>query len=260
MKRLSPSTNQREIIKAATLIRSAQRAVVLTGAGSSTPSGIPDFRSEDNGLWNKFSPMAVASLTTFRYYPEKFFEWLRPLAKDMLDATPNPSHYAFATLEHSGFVKTIITQNIDGLHQKAGARSVIEIHGSLSTLSCTGCFQQQLSSSYLEPYIQLGQIPLCPLCGKILKPDVVLFEEQLPVKSWLQAREAVKSCDLMIVAGSSLVVMPAAGLPMNAVENQARLIVINKSSTYIDEVSDVVIRGDVSDILPAIATEVINGE
>jgi NAD-dependent deacetylase len=258
MIRQSSQTSSREIHAAVELIRSAKHAVVLTGAGSSTPSGIPDFRSEGMGLWNQFSPMEVASLTTFRYYPERFFEWLRPLASEMVNAKPNPSHFAFSTLERGGYIKTIITQNIDGLHQKAGARSVIEIHGSLKTLSCTGCFKQVPSVEFLDPFLQLGQIPLCPHCGKILKPDVVLFEEQLPVKSWLEAREAVRTCDLMIVAGSSLVVMPAAGLPMSAIENQARLIVINKTPTYIDENSDVVIKGDVSDILPAIAAEVMN--
>lgn len=258
MMRQPPPFRSRDILTAVELIQSARQTVVLTGAGSSTPSGIPDFRSEGTGLWNQFSPMEVASLTTFRHHPEKFFEWLRPLASEMVNARPNPSHIAFSALERGGFINTIITQNIDGLHQKAGARSVIEIHGSLSTLSCTGCFRQFPSTGFLEPYIQHGQIPLCPHCGKILKPDVVLFEEQLPVKSWLKAREAVKSCDVMIVAGSSLVVMPAAGLPLSAVENQARLIVINKTSTYIDERSDVVIKGDVSDVLPEIATEVMN--
>lgn len=258
MMRQPPRTSSRDILTAVELIRSAKRAVALTGAGSSTPSGIPDFRSEGSGLWTQISPMEVASLTTFRYYPERFFEWLRPLASEMLNAKPNPSHFAFSALEAAGYIKTIITQNIDGLHQKAGARSVIEIHGSLSTLSCTGCFQQVPSAGFLEPYIQLGKIPLCTHCGKILKPDVVLFEEQLPVKSWLEARKAVKTCDLMIVAGSSLVVMPAAGLPMSAVDTQAKLIVINKTPTYIDESSDVVIKGDVSEVLPAIVTEVMN--
>jgi NAD-dependent deacetylase len=255
----SPPTSLREIHAAVELIRSAKSAVALTGAGSSTPSGIPDFRSEGIGLWNQVSPMEVASLTTFRYYPERFFKWLRPLVSEMVNAKPNPSHFAFTALERGGHVKTIITQNIDGLHQKAGARSVIEIHGSLSTLSCTGCFKQVPSMEFLEPFLKLGRIPLCPHCGKILKPDVVLFEEQLPVKSWLKAREAVRTCDLMIVAGSSLVVMPAAGLPMSAIDHQARLIVINKTPTYIDERSDVVIAGDVSNVLPAIATEVMNG-
>ncbi len=246
------------IKKAADLIRSSNHLIVLTGAGSSTPSGIPDFRSPGNGLWNRFSPMEVASLTTFRYNPEKFFEWLRPLACQMLQAMPNPSHYAFVKLEKNGYLKTIITQNIDGLHQRAGSRVVIEVHGSLNSLSCIGCYQQFPSVDYIEPYIDCGEIPHCPSCNKILKPDVVLFEEQLPIKPWLKAREAVKTCDLLIVSGSSLVVMPVAGLPMNALDNHAKIIVVNKTPTYIDEESEVVLYGDVAAIIPAITSEVLN--
>jgi NAD-dependent deacetylase len=246
------------IRRAADLIRSSKHVVVLTGAGSSTPSGIPDFRSSENGLWTRYSPMEVASLTTFRQQPEKFFKWLRPLAELMLQAKPNLSHYAFAELESSGYLKTIITQNIDGLHQRAGSKVVIEVHGTLNSLSCIGCYQQFPASGYIEPYIDDGEIPKCPKCNKLLKPDVVLFEEQLPIKPWLNAREAVKICDLMIVSGSSLVVMPVAGLPVNALENHAKIIVVNKTPTYIDEESEVVLYGDVAEIVPAIAAEVIN--
>jgi len=243
---------------AADLIRSSKHMVVLTGAGSSTPSGIPDFRSPGSGLWTRYSPLEVASLSTFRYHPEKFFEWLRPLASHMLNAKPNPSHYAFAEMEQGGYLETIITQNIDGLHQRAGSQVVIEVHGSLNTLSCIGCYQQFSSEGYIEPYIDEGVIPKCPYCYKILKPDVVLFEEQLPIKAWLNAQKAVKNCDLMIVSGSSLVVMPVAGLPVNALENHAKIIVVNKTPTYIDDESEVVLYGDIAEIIPAIVFEVFN--
>jgi len=255
MRHLSPETLQ-NIQTAAELIRSAKNAVALTGAGSSTPSGIPDFRSPGSGLWSRFSPMDVASLSTFRYQPEKFFEWLRPLAAHILQAEPNPSQIALAELEIGGYIKKIITQNIDGLHQRAGSQAVIEVHGSLHSLSCTGCFQQFPSDGFIEPYITSGKIPICPNCDKILKPDVILFEEQLPIKPWLNAQKAAKTCDLLIIAGSSLVVMPVAGLPMEALDNQAKIILVNKAPTYIDQLSDVVLYGDVADILPAIATEV----
>ena len=248
-----------EIAKAARLIRAANKVVALTGAGSSTPSGIPDFRSHDSGLWNRYSPMEVASLTRFRHQPEVFFEWLRPLARQLIQAQPNPSHKALAILEKVGHIQVVITQNIDGLHQRAGSKVVIEVHGSLKTLTCIGCYQQISSKGYIGPYIEGGQIPNCPICSKILKPDVVLFEEQLPIKPWLQAQDAVKTCDLMIVAGSSLVVMPVAGLPIDAFENQAKIIVVNLSPTYIDDYADIVIYGDVAEILPAIVSEVING-
>lgn len=257
MRYIPPETLQ-SIQTAAELIRSAKNAVALTGAGSSTPSGIPDFRSPGSGLWSRFSPMEVASLSAFRYQPEKFFEWLRPLAAHILQAESNPAHIAFAELEIGGYIKNIITQNIDGLHQRAGSQAVLEVHGSLNSLSCTGCFQQFPSNGFIEPYITFGKIPVCPSCDKILKPDVVLFEEQLPIKPWLKAQKAAKTCDLLIVAGSSLVVMPVAGLPMEALENNAKIIVVNKTPTYIDQQSDVVLYGDVADILPAIATEVIH--
>lgn len=253
-----PGDSQPAIIKAAKMICAANNVVALTGAGSSTPSGIPDFRSPKSGLWNKYAPMEVASLTTFRFQPEKFFLWLQPLVKQMIYANPNPSHEAIKELERAGYIKSIITQNIDSLHQRAGSKNVIEVHGSLKTLSCIRCYQQIPSDGFIEPYIEFGQIPYCPSCQSILKPDVVLFEEQLPIKPWLQAQEAVKKCDLMLVAGSSLVVMPVAGLPMNAYENQAKIIVVNLTPTYIDRNSDVVLYGDVAEILPALAAEILN--
>lgn len=247
-----------DIHRSATLIRNAHHCIVLTGAGNSTPSGIPDFRSAGSGLWTRYLPMEVASLTIFRQHPERFFEWLRPLADHMLRAQPNPAHKALAKLEDQGFIKTIITQNIDGLHQRAGSKHVLEVHGTLNTLTCAGCYQQYNAESYLGPYIDFGEIPLCPVCGRILKPDVVLFEEQLPVKVWLAAKKAAETCDLMIISGSSLAVMPVAGLPARASQNGARIIIINQSTTYIDEQADYVIVGDVANIIPSIAEQLIN--
>ncbi|MBC8506508.1 MAG: NAD-dependent deacylase [Chloroflexi bacterium] len=243
---------------AVNLLKNARHAVVLTGAGSSTPSGIPDFRSTGSGLWTRFLPMEVASLSTFRYKPERFFEWLRPLASHMLNARPNPAHIALAKLEMKGYLKTVITQNIDGLHQRAGSSHVLEVHGTLNTLTCIGCYQQYSSADFIDAYIDLGEIPRCLDCQKILKPDVVLFEEQLPAKIWLNARQSCENCDVMIVAGSSLEVMPVAGLPAKAAEKNAKIIVINKSETYIDDQATAVLNGDVSDIIPAIAAKLID--
>ena len=127
---------------AAELLRKAKRAVVLTGAGISTPSGIPDFRSEGTGLWSRDEPLEVASLTTFRVAPERFFEWFRPLAGQIFYANANAAHLALAQLEEAGHVKTIITQNIDALHQKAGSKCVVETHGTMRTLTCTSCYQK----------------------------------------------------------------------------------------------------------------------
>ena len=247
----------RDIQNAAYLIRSQKKGVALTGAGISTPSGIPDFRSAGSGLWERYNPLEVASLSAFRYHPEKFYAWMRDLALEMSHTQPNPAHIALAELEETGCIQTVITQNIDGLHQRAGSKHVLEVHGSMQTLTCIGCYHQHPSSGFIGPYLETGEIPRCPDCRHILKLDVVLFEEQLPIRTWLSAQEACRNCDLILVTGSSLEVMPVAGLPMQALEHGARLILINQSTTYLDVRADVVLRGDVAEILPQIAEEVI---
>jgi len=244
---------------AAELFRQARRVVVLTGAGISTPSGIPDFRSEGKGLWSRDEPMDVASLSTFRTHPERFFRWFRPLVGQIFDAQPNGAHRALADLEKAGAAQTIITQNIDMLHQKAGSKHVIEMHGTLKTLSCTRCYKQFDSSEFVRRFIDDGTIPLCQKCSGILKPDVILFGEQLPQAAWFEAQTAARGCDLMVVAGSSLEVLPVAGLPMQAVDRGAHLIVINNSPTYINVRADVVIMDDVATILPELAKRAIHG-
>jgi NAD-dependent deacetylase len=244
---------------AAELLRAARRAVILTGAGLSTPSGIPDFRSEGTGLWSRDEPLEVASLTTFRTAPEKFFDWFRPLAGRIFCAQPNPAHYALVELERAGRVRSVITQNIDVLHQKAGSARVIEMHGSLRTLSCTGCFQQFEAADYLPAFTETGDVPRCPRCGAVLKPDVILFGEQLPHKAWLEAQYEARQCDLMLVAGSSLEVLPVAGLPMQALDRGAHLIIINNAPTYLNVRADVTLLEDVARVLPAIAERTLNG-
>ena len=253
LKQLSASIDE-----AATLILNANYAVALTGAGSSTPSGIPDFRSKGSGLWTKYSPSEVASLTAFRRHPERFFKWLRPLVSNMVTALPNPFHIALAQLEENKHLKTVITQNFDGLHQRAGSKNVLEVHGTLNTLTCIGCYQKVSADEYAGPYIAEGTVPRCNTCGNYLKPDVVLFEEQLPSQVWLKARRTVEACDLLIVAGTSLVVSPVAQLPERAKENGARIVIVNKSSTYMDTQDVILIQEDVADILPKITAKVLN--
>lgn len=238
------------------IVRSSKHGVVLTGAGISTPSGIPDFRSANSGLWERANPMEVASLSAFRYHPEKFFTWMQPLAEKFNQAQPNAAHLGLALLQEAGYVQTVVTQNIDGLHQKAGSTNVLEVHGSLRTLTCIGCYQQVPADHFIVDYLQSGSIPYCPACGKILKPDLVLFGEQLPVRTWLRAQEACKKCDLMIVAGSSLEVLPVAGLPMRALENGAHLLIINQSHTYLDVRADVVFHEDLAAIIPLLVQSV----
>jgi len=254
-----PSATQTELEDAAELFRTAQRVVVLTGAGISTPSGIPDFRSEGSGLWSRDEPMEVASLNTFRTAPERFFNWFRPLASQIFYARPNPAHMALAEYEQAGHQKTILTQNIDGLHQKAGSSSVVEVHGTLRTLSCTQCYKQFPSEIFLKPFIENGTMPRCTNCAGILKPDVILFGEQLPQSAWQAAQQAVRQCDLMIVAGSSLEVMPVAGLPLQALEGGAHLVVINNTQTYVNVRADIVITENVATILPEIIKRAMHG-
>ncbi len=253
-----PSKASKDIQLAAQLIKESHHVVVLTGAGISTPSGIPDFRSTGSGLWTRYNPMEVASLRAFRYNPEKFFAWLRNLALDVVQADPNPAHLALARLEQAGEVRTIITQNIDDLHHRAGSKNVLEVHGSMRTLTCIRCYQRYDSDGFIETYLEIGEIPRCPQCGHILKPDVVLFEEQLPFKTWLQAQSEANKCDLMMVCGSSLEVVPVAGLPMQALNNGARLIIVNQTPTYLDERAEIVFRNDVAKVIPRIAAKVIS--
>jgi NAD-dependent deacetylase len=246
-----------EIKLVAHYLQTFRHRVVLTGAGISTPSGVPDFRSAGSGLWEKYDPYTVASLRAFRYDPEKFYAWLRPLARTIHDASPNPAHFALARLEAQGYLETIITQNIDGLHQRAGSRQVLEIHGSMRTLTCVSCYQTFDSSDFIPPYLEYGEIPICPVCHNTLKPDIILFEEQMPVMTWQSAEAACKKCDCILVIGSSLEVVPAAQLPLQAVDHGAQFVIINRTNTYLDRRAQVVLRGDAAEILPWIAIEVI---
>ncbi len=244
---------------AAELFRKAKRVVVLTGAGVSTPSGIPDFRSEGSGLWSSDEPMEVASLSGFRTSPDRFFNWFRPLAGQIFNAKPNAAHHALAELGNAGYELTVVTQNIDGLHQKAGSKRIVEMHGALRTLSCTECFKQAASEPFLQSYIEDGKIPRCLNCNGILKPDVILFGEQLLQSAWMEAQRAARQCHLMLVAGSSLEVLPVAGLPMQALDHGAHLIIINNTPTYLNGRADVVIMDDVATIIPEIVKRVLHG-
>jgi len=255
---LSPQT-QTSIDFAADLFRQSKHAVGLTGAGLSTPSGIPDFRSTGTGLWSSDEPMEVASLNTFRTAPEKFFHWFRPLANQIFNAEPNAAHCSLAKLEQAGRIEAIITQNIDTLHQKAGSKTVIEMHGTMQTLTCTQCYYQVDAQIHLAAFVDKGEIPRCPKCDQVLKPDVILFGEQLPQAAWYKAQQAARRCDLMLVAGSSLEVLPVAGLPMQALDRGAHLIIINNTPTYLNVRADISILEDVAVILPAIMEKVLNG-
>lgn len=252
LKNEAPVFNYTEIAHA---IKAASRIVVLSGAGISTASGIPDFRTEGSGLWSTVEPMEFASLSAFRTQPEKFFAWARPLFQNIANAIPNPAHLALAAMEQVGLHITVITQNIDGLHQEAGSTRVIEVHGSINSLTCTCCFRKFSSTIYMGAFLENQKIPYCPDCNNILKPDAILFEEQLPHQPWREAQTAVNECDVMLVTGSSLEVLPIAGLPMKALHTGAQLIVLNNAPTYIDASASHVIYEDLAIALPKIADE-----
>jgi len=243
---------EQKIRGAAGLISAARYAVALTGAGVSTPSGIPDFRSPGTGLWTKVNPMAVASISAFRTQPEVFYEWMRPTARLFLEAKPNPAHLALAELEQMGLLKALITQNIDNLHQRAGSKRVLELHGHFREAVCMGCQQVFPTEGIIYGYILEGTVPRCAECTGVLKPKAVFFGEPLPMDVLLDAQAEAQTCDLMLVAGSSLEVVPAASLPFLARSLGADLIIVNQEPTPADGGADVVIHEDVADILPAI--------
>lgn len=245
--------------QAARLLAQARHAVALTGAGLSTPSGIPDFRSQGTGLWENYDPLEYATFRTFRRRPVDFFNWIRPLARQMFEAQPNRAHYALAELQQAGRLRQIITQNIDGLQQRAGAQHVIELHGDIFTGTCIGCYTLYHSADFQTQFMDKGLIPTCPRCGSIIKPNVILYGEALPVQALRAAKRAAADCDVMLVAGSSLEVAPASDLPMLARSRQARLIIVNREATYMDNYCDVLIHDDVAVVLPAIAAWCLPG-
>jgi NAD-dependent deacetylase len=223
--------------------------VALTGAGFSTPSGIPDFRG-DGGLWSQDDPMEVASLSGFRRDPSRFYRWFWPLLEQLVAAQPNPAHRALAALERARKLRAVITQNIDGLHQRGGSREVYEIHGHVRSATCIEC-ERQVPSEPLLASVRKGKTPRCS-CGGTFKPDVVLFEEDLPRGLYWLSTHALEQSDVVIVAGASLEVYPAAYLPLAALNRGARLVIINKSETHLDDRADIVLRGDVAVALPEI--------
>ncbi|GAB4188264.1 MAG: NAD-dependent protein deacetylase [Roseiflexaceae bacterium] len=239
-----------QIERAAALLAKARCAVALTGAGLSTPSGIPDFRG-DGGLWQGCDPAEIASLRAFRHNPQPFFRWFGPLLGRLTSAAPNPAHVALAQLEGRGLLRGVITQNIDGLHQRAGSREVYELHGHVRSATCTTC-ECQVPTARLMRRLTRGTTPRCG-CGGTFKPDVVLFDEGLPRGLFWLALRALEQCDLLIVAGTSLEVHPVSDLPLGPLRRGAHLIIVNQSPTYLDAQADLVLRADVAEALPALA-------
>jgi NAD-dependent deacetylase len=243
------------IEQAAELLATSHRAVALTGAGISVPSGIPDFRSPGSGLWERADPMVVASNWGFAADPARFFQWLQPLAEVMRQARPNPAHVAMANLQAQGRLGPIITQNIDGLHEAAGSEDVLPVHGHTRSATCQGCGRVFPGKVALDAASQ-GVVPRCDQCGGVLKPDVILFGDLLPPAIYQRALGAAQRADLMLVAGSSLEVAPVSEMPLHTLARGGKLLIVNLGPTMLDEAATLKLEGDVAEVLPAIAAAV----
>jgi NAD-dependent deacetylase len=239
------------IARAAELIGGARRGLALTGAGVSEESGIPTFRGE-GGLWTQYDPVKVASIEYFMADPSAYWRVSRERGRVALAARPNSGHHALAALEASGHLAALVTQNTDGLHQDSGSRRVIEIHGSSRTVQCLGCGHTEARAD-VQARLEVEMPPRCTVCGgTFLKPTVVLFGEPMQREAIQQAFALAREADVMIVVGSSLVVYPAADVPLVAMRSGAQLIVINAEPTPLDELAAVVVRGKSGEVLPEI--------
>jgi len=224
--------------EAAGILKAAGRIIALTGAGASTESGIPDFRSR-NGLWSRFDPMEYGTLGAFRLDPVKVWTMLAELLS-IIDAMPNEGHRAMACMEGTGRLIGIITQNIDGLHQKAGSKNVVEFHGSMASFSCPAC-----QSRYPVAQVRAMQLPPLCRCSAILKPEVVFFDEAIPDRALTMTENLIREADVLIVAGTSCQVVPASLIPSWFKQKGGKIIEINREPV-LTGLADVCLVGEFS--------------
>jgi NAD-dependent deacetylase len=234
----------------AELISEAVSVVALTGAGVSVPSGIPDFRTPETGIWADVDPMEVAHIDVFESDPARFWSYYRPRFHSLGDKRPNAAHAALAELEERGKLDGLITQNIDRLHRAAGSRNVIEVHGSIETSTCRGC-----GASYgideVDALFDEAGVAACANCQEAVKPDVILFGEMLPQGAMAEATKLAEGADLMLCIGSSLAVFPAAGLPRLTLECGGVLAIVTKGPTPYDRAAEIKLDGEVDEELGA---------
>jgi NAD-dependent deacetylase len=234
----------------AELIAENQPCVVLTGAGMSTESGIPDFRSP-GGIWAQYDPYEVASVEAFRRDPARVWEFYARRLSVLDEAEPNAGHHALAELERLGLVQAVVTQNVDGLHAAAGSRDVIEVHGSIARARCLTC----RAVVDRDEVARLLPVPACPNCHTVLKPDVVMFGELLAADDIDRATELARAAALLIVVGSALEVWPVAGLPDETLAAGGRLAIVNRDPTPYDHRATLVAHGNAGEILAACFAE-----
>ncbi len=235
------------------LLAASKRAVVFTGAGISTESGIPDFRSPGSGLWTKYKPIYFDDF--MRSEEMRRESWRRKFAMESVleSAKPNRGHLAVAQLVRRGLVSHVITQNIDNLHQDSGVpdEQVIELHGNNSYARCLGCRERYEIDPIREAFLRDETLPVCDQCGGMIKTATISFGQSMPEHEMRRAQQAVLACDLMLVAGSSLVVFPAAGFPVMAKQNGARLVIVNREPTDMDYIADLVLNTELGPTLGA---------
>ena len=237
------------------LIEANQPCVVLTGAGVSTESGIPDFRSP-TGIWAEFDPAEYASLPAFRADPAKVWRFYKPRIAMLTEAEPNAAHRALAALEEAGLVDAVVTQNIDLLHERAGSRKLVEVHGSIRSATCPAC-DASYAREVVVAKLEHADAPACDDCGAILKPDVVFFGEALPVDAIERAFELARLARLLVVIGSSLEVYPVAALPEETLLADGRLAIVNKGPTPYDGRAELKLEENAGEVLGAVADELL---
>ncbi len=248
----SPAMDERDLERALSLLAASRYPAALTGAGVSVESGIPPFRG-GGGLWGRHDPARTAHIDAFRADPRAVWDMARELYATVRSAAPGPSHLALAAMEGAGALTAVITQNIDGLHRRAGSRCVVELHGSLDTCRCLEC-AKDFPSAGID--MEAG-VPRCPCCGAALKPGMVFFGEAVPAGALMEAKLVASSCDCMIVIGTSAVVQPAAGIPVIAKGARARVIEINIAETgFTGSITDCFLKGRAGDILPLLAERI----
>jgi NAD-dependent deacetylase len=232
----------------AQLIVENQPCVVLTGAGVSTESGIPDFRSP-TGIWAQFDPLEYATVGAFRLDPEKVWRFYAPRFSVLTEAEPNRAHRALVELESRGLVCAVVTQNIDLLHERAGSRDVVEVHGSIRTSTCPGC-GGRYALAEVAPLIEAGDgAPRCPACSSVLKPDVVFFDELLPPDAIDRAYALAAEARLLLVVGTSLEVYPVAELPRVTLDAGGKVAIVNEAPTALDGRAALKLEGRAGDVL-----------
>jgi NAD-dependent deacetylase len=234
----------------AALLRDRGPCLVLTGAGVSTESGIPDFRSP-TGLWAQFDPLEYGSIQAFRADPEKVWRFYAPRFSMLTEAEPNDAHYALAELERQGYVRALVTQNIDLLHARAGSVEVVEVHGSIRTSSCSDCGETHSLEEVLA-LLERGA-PECRRCGGVLKPDVVFFGELLPEDAIRRAFSLARKVQLLLAVGSTLEVQPVAALPLETLATGGAFAIVNRGPTALDTRATLKLDGSAGEILRAVA-------